>query len=299
MNLRLAKVRVRGSLNNHHFPWFIRTLRKITLGFFVLFFLFFSIASCSLIDISGDVEPYSDFNFIQEGGYYLCQPWRYTRAVNRFRNYPLLVYLHGSGGAGEPRGLAHFGYGQGEVAVNFKRNHPCFVYAAQTGGVWDYSLLISQIEDIRLRYRIDAERIYLAGYSMGGSGSYALARAYHDYNGTVFAGIIRLAGQSQVELPDEIIEKSSIWLHIGLLDSEVRVETTRDAFDFLKLPGLTEGGEAVRIPDHPGWTQSLYDDGFARFRMTEYAVDGHGISNFPFSDPRLVEWLFERRLRKY
>lgn len=64
------------------------------------------------------------------------------------------------------------------------------------------------------KYRIDYNRIYLIGYSMGGSGSYSLANAYYKYNKHLFDGILRLAGQSQITLESSIIENTSVWLQI-------------------------------------------------------------------------------------
>lgn len=238
------------------------------------------------------------FEYNAEDDSYLLKPWNYEKSFNDGRKYPLVVYLHGSGSSGSPSGMAmgHLGYNNDD----FKKNHPCFVYIPHTSGGWNNARLISQIENLKDDYRINKNKIYLVGYSMGGSGSYSLANAYYDHNEHLFAGIIRLAGQSQVEVRDAIARKTSIWLHIGLNDMELRVTVTRQAYEFLKdfHAGASETSKNVEIENHSGSTLTLTKNDIEIVKKTEYDNDGHGVSNFPFNDPYLIEWLFSQSLSK-
>jgi predicted esterase len=103
---------------------------------------------------------------------------------------------------------------QKEIADEFRKTYPCFMYVPQGPDGWDVNKLISQIEQIKNDYRIDTTRIYLHGFSMGGYGSFRLANAYYQYNGQLFAGIIILSGGHQ-NLDDAIVEKTALWTHAG------------------------------------------------------------------------------------
>lgn len=236
--------------------------------------------------------------------FYFCKPWNYDKSFNSERDYPLVVYLHGAGSAGKINYLDYLGYDANLLfdnaqARNFQLNYPCFVLVPQTNDSWDNDKLINQIEDFKKSHRIDLNRIYLIGYSMGGSGSYSLANAYYKHNKHLFAGIIRLAGQSQTTLEDSIVKHTSVWLHIGLKDSELRIQVTRDAYDFLKSNHLQaiETTSKVNISPYSGTTVTLTENGVEIAKKTEYNNVGHGINNLPFADEYLLKWLFGQKVK--
>ena len=279
---------------------------KINLYFFVLISLL--AISCSK-EKAGIKENFDDtkrtfFEYNNEKNQYVLMPWNYDESHNQSRKYPLVVFLHGSGGAGNISYLNYIGYDNPEddntdsTAYNFQKKYPCFTFVPQTNSYWDNNSLIEQVEDFKSKYRIDETRIYLIGYSMGGSGSWSFANAYYDHNSHLFAGIIRLAGQSQTSVHDDIAENTAIWLHIGLNDSEQRVLVTRDAYNFLSdyHNSPDETTSAVSIEGYTGTTYSLMINGDDQFKRTEYENIGHGVAAFPFKDPYLIEWLFRHSL---
>jgi predicted peptidase len=257
-------------------------------------------AQNDVIDASG--RPYFTYNASKNQ--YILKPWNYDLTQNQNNKYPLVIFLHGSGGSGNVSYLNYLGYDNpddtitDQMALNFQKNYSCFVLVPQTSSSWDNNSLIRQVEDFKKDYRIDETRIYLIGYSMGGSGSYSFANAYYDYNGQLFAGIIRLAGQSQTSMRNAIAEKTAIWLHIGLDDTEQRVTVTREAYQFLKdyHPTAKETTSAVALSGYSGTTYTLTINNDDRFKRTEYNGVGHGISVFPFQDPYLMKWLFQHKL---
>jgi len=237
-------------------------------------------------------------SFIQDtdGDYYLCKPWNYDKPINSGRYYPLFVYLHGLSSSGIPGVLPCFYNDDAEM-----QNYPCLIYLPHTAGSWNNTILISQIENIRSSYRIDNNRIYLMGYSMGGSGSYSLANAYYDYNQQLFAGIVRMAGQSQTTVRDAIADKTSIWYHVGADDTELRVQVAADSYAFLKNypgnAGAIETSKAVPLASYPGTTLTLTDNGLEIVKYTVYdSPVAHGISHLPLLDPYVLQWLFTQSL---
>jgi predicted peptidase len=249
-----------------------------------------------------NLRPYFEFN--TDSNQYVLEPWNYNLERNADRSYPLVIFLHGYGGAGNISYLNYLGYDNpddekvDEVAWDFQTTNPCFVMIPQTSSFWDNTSLIAQVEAFKLAHRIDTHRIYLIGYSMGGSGSYSFANDYYDYNQHLFAGIIRLSGQSKTSVRDAIAENTGIWLHIGLADDATRIEVTREAYDYLKNyhADAVERSESVAISGVTGTTYILDIDSEDQFLRTEYDGVGHNVYALPFDDPYLMTWLFKQKL---
>jgi len=245
------------------------------------------------------------YEYDSEKDFYYCKPWNYDKVFNSSRKYPLVIYLHPSGAAGNIKnlGLYYLGYDTNDGiddirAKNFQTTHPSFVVVPQAQIDWDYPKIISIIEDYKSKYRIDNTRIYVIGYSLGGAGSYTLANAYYDFNSQLFAGIIRLSGQSQSIVRNEIANKTAFWLQIGLNDFELRVTVTRDAYNFLKNihPTAVETNTAINISGKSGTTFTLTKNGKEIVKRTEYVNVGHEIGTFPFEDASLITWLFKQKI---
>lgn len=150
-------------------------------------------------------------------------PWGYEKSGNATRSYPLLV----SGCWGE---------GQGEYSAISKK-HPAFVIDYQKNGTQDGAIAAG--------YRIDQTCVYLTGFSQGGSGSYPLASGMHA-KGKYFAAIIRVAGQSQSDIGNAIADKTAIWYHIGLKDTDQRIQVARNALkNFRAYPAYANAIETT------------------------------------------------------
>ncbi|MCI5120201.1 MAG: alpha/beta hydrolase [Candidatus Electrothrix sp. AUS4] len=228
------------------------------------------------------------------------------------RKYPLLVYLHGAGERGNDNrlqiyDLPYLGTGGGKNKKVFQKKYPSIVYVPQCpkNKTWNdkdtLTALTKTIDKLTDKYPIDKDRLYLIGYSMGGSGTYALASQYYLSTKQPVAAIVRLAGQSSFDRKThEIISKSSVWLHVGLHDIDLRIEKAREAYAILKEihKNAIETSKQTNIAQHPGTTVTLRLNHVERAKKSEYMNDGHGISNFPFEDSSLMEWIFRQQLRR-
>ncbi len=228
---------------------------------------------------------------------YLVEPVGYRDSQNAQNKYPLFVYLHPWSSPGGEKALPCL------KTETERTAYPCFIYVPHsTKSTFNNKKIIGQIEALKQKYRIDTNRLYLAGHSMGGSGSYSLINDYYESKGVLFAGIIRMSGQTQTVLRDSIIGKTAIWYHIGLSDEKSRVETARKSFAFLKThikaDGTTFHGEPAPYSQHPGITQIISKNGIDIVKYTEYdPPTGHDIGTFPFEDPKLLVWLFSQSLK--
>lgn len=244
----------------------------------------------------------------KEVKYRFSEPQNYSGTVTDDTQYPLIVYLHGAGERGSDNrqqslNLSYLGNGFNRQAKSFRENHPCFVFVPQCprNETWNGDILTeltSTIEYLIEKYSISRSQLYVIGYSMGGSGAYSLAERYYVQTGQVFAGVIRIAGQGSFQPRlHEIIAKSAVWLHIGLQDTELRVEKAREAYALLK-ENVTKSLETIekgRLAGVEFETHSLKVDGREHVKLTEYSGVGHGINIFPFKDKMILPWLFSQK----
>lgn len=212
-------------------------------------------------------------------------PWGYYLRANRKRRYPLLV----SGAWGE---------GAGRYAA-VERRYPAFVLDYQKNTENDGLSLAEWIGSaMDAGFRIDPNRVYLTGFSMGGSGSFPLAEGMYS-GGRFFAAIIRVAGQSQDDLGEEIAAKTALWYHIGLEDDAVRVEVARSALAHFRAYACYEGAvESALTDDLTGYERTTIKrtrNGYPMFRYSEYVGMGH-TSGPCYSDENLFYWLFGHSL---
>jgi predicted peptidase len=114
-----------------------------------------------------------------------------------------------------------------------------------------------------------------------------------------FAAILRMAGQSQSDLSNEIAEKTAVWYHIGLEDTETRVQVARDALDYMRgyecNAEAIESTEADEIGGYERTTTTLIRNERPMFVYSEY--DGMGHTAGPcYEDDELFPWMFSHYL---
>ena len=228
--------------------------------------------------------------------YELQKPWNYDLPENSKRSYPLIVALHGATGRTDV-------YYTPIIVNNEKqmKEYPCFYMAPNNPPGWgdEASWVRTQIEELKKQYRIDENRIYLIGFSMGGSGSYLFAEAYYKEYGQLFAAIVRLAGNTGYELSPPLAAKTSIWYHIGWRDDKQRVITARSAFDFIKdLLEYEDSYESLKFGlagRQPYRTRTITFKNTEIMKLSDYPLMGHD-SDTPFKNEAVLEWLFSQSL---
>jgi predicted peptidase len=181
------------------------------------------------------------------------------------RTWPLLVFLHGAGQRGEclqdvsacgpPNLVAH------------GRNLPLVIVSPQCprNRHWEPQRLAALVEQLTNEFRIDEDRVYLTGYSMGGFGTWATAIEAPQR----FAAIAPVCGGGN---PREAANLSgmSIWAFHGADDDVVPLNSTREMVD-----AVTSAG------GHP--------------RFTIYPNEDHGICSKVYQSPEFFSWLLSQR----
>lgn len=196
--------------------------------------------------------------------------------------YPLVIFLHGSGERGSDN-EAQLKWGVLNFASdsNMKLYRP-IVIAPQCPENMSWSnltedtmsllpnpskpmqLLMELINQTIKDFPVDTNRIYITGLSMGGYGTYDALMRYPN----LFAAAVPVCGAGDVSKAS-IIANIPIWIFHGALDPAV------DPANSLKMvEALTKAGA------HPGYTQ--------------YPKAGHFSWIAAYSDPMLMEWLFNQ-----
>jgi len=200
--------------------------------------------------------------------------------IDQKKKYPLVLYLHGGGGRGDDN-LKQIDGGNGYLIDFFtgadtQQRYPSFVVAPQSPAEgWikqdsitptRYLQLVYELIGTLLRtHNIDDDRLYIAGQSMGGFGTFAML-AEHPHT---FAAAVPLCGggdQTKVSR----LTSTPLWVFHGAKDESVPVERSRTI-----VAGIKDAGGKVRY--------------------TEYADTGHVIWSKVVKEPELVSWLFAQR----
>jgi len=152
------------------------------------------------------------------------------------KKWPLLLYLHGGMGRGNDFKKLHW-YPVPRMILEQKYELPFIVLIPQCpeGKMWSNMELISVVELLRNTiesYKVDENRIYAVGYSMGGNG--VLALAY--YASDVFAAIAPMSGMSNTWWASKIKDIPS-WFFHGAKDDHVPVHESDEMVDALKKEG--------------------------------------------------------------
>jgi pimeloyl-ACP methyl ester carboxylesterase len=147
--------------------------------------------------------------------------------ADTLRKWPLVIYLHG--GSDRGTNLKRV-YSSGIPDQVYRgREFPFIMLAPQCPEHLRWSTddwFENFYEEAAARYRIDADRVYLTGPSLGGSGTWYIATRYPDK----FAAIAPMSGfTSDLDDIDKNIDKlldMPIWAFHGKLDTVVPFEET-------------------------------------------------------------------------
>jgi predicted esterase len=195
--------------------------------------------------------------------YLLFTPAAYN--LDKQKKWPLIVFLHGSGERGENLDIVKT---QGLPKLLLTKKDLPFVIASpqcRTLENWNPWEVDALIDEIVRKYRIDGDRIYLTGLSMGGSGTWRTAWQFPDR----FAAIAPIAGSFQADRVAKL-KNLPIWVFHGAKDTSVPI-----ANDLKCVDALQKIGGDVKF--------TIYPDG------------PHDVWTETYADPRLYSWLLDQR----
>ena len=219
--------------------------------------------------------------------YWLYLPEDYSAKISSTR-WPVLIFLHGMGERGRDleRVLVH-----GPPKLISRGKHFPFIMIApqcpddgrfgngKSKSFWwspegpvDKVKNIMEFEKKRLR-RVDSDRIYVTGLSMGGFGTYHLAGRHPGY----FAAAAPICGHGN-RFPDKKALQRAFadlpaWAFHGDRDRVVRLSEQKQTIDLLKAGGAT-------------------------IKLTVYSGVGHDSWTRTYQNPEFYDWLLAQKRKK-
>ena len=223
--------------------------------FLITFFICITIVNAAF----SQVEKQSSHTFQKEvkitlsANYLLYLPKDYQDSANQF---PLVLFLHGIGERGtdiekvKTHGLPKL--------ISEGKEFPFIVLSPQCPDnvFWNTDVLSALIDEIESHYRVDKNRIYVTGLSMGGNGTWSLALAEPNR----FAAIAPVCGWSH---PVEFCKLAHmpIWIFHGAKDNVVPLNFSEQIVQQSKACG----GANVKFTiypeaNHDAWTETYNNE---------------------------------------
>jgi predicted peptidase len=181
--------------------------------------------------------------------------------------WPLILFLHGAGERGDNLELIKR-HGPPKLIAHGKQ-FPFIVVSPQCpkDHWWNYELLTlsALLDEIVAKYKVDQDRVYLTGMSMGGFGTWALA----GYTPHRFAAIIPICGGGE-PLLTRVFKHTPVWAFHGGKDPIVPVKRSKELIDALQKS----------------------DD---EAKLTIYPEAQHDSWTVTYDNPEIYEWLLKHK----
>jgi predicted peptidase len=195
----------------------------------------------------------------------LYLPEQYSK--KRKNEFPLLVFLHGAGERGSDIEKVKI-HGPPRL-IDEGRKFPFVVLSPQCpeGQWWDTEAIFWLVKEVVKKYKLDRDRIYVTGLSMGGYGTWSLTMEHPDY----FAAAVPICGGGQANLLQpsnaKLVEKIKdlpYWVFHGAKDRTVLLKESEEMVEALQQIGGNVKFTVYPDAAHDSWTETyemdeLYD----------------------------------------
>ncbi len=183
------------------------------------------------------------------------------------KTWPLLLFLHGLGERGNNLELVKK-HGPPKL-VEQGKDFPFIIVSPQCpeDRIWQTPLSVEFLDkvlnEVTKRHRVDEDRMYVTGLSLGGFGAWTLALAYPDR----FAAIAPICGGGDPEKAERI-KHLPVWVFHGAKDAVVSIEQSQVMVDALERVG-------------------------GNIKFTVYPDAGHDVWTETYNNPELYEWFLK------
>ena len=183
-------------------------------------------------------------------------------------SFPLVLFLHGAGERGTNLELVKT-HGLPKL-ISKGKDFPFIVVSPQCpeNVFWDTDVLIALLDEIEQNYRIDQNRIYVTGLSMGGNGTWSLAMAQPNR----FAAIAPVCGWS-VPSAACTIKHLPIWVFHGAKDNVVPISSSEFMVEKLKSCGSDVRFTIYAEANHDSWTETYNNNELYKWFLDQSLAD--------------------------
>ncbi len=200
-----------------------------------------------------------------ECNYLLYLPADYGKDAKK--KWPMIMFLHGAGERGNNIKLVAK-HGPPKLIVQ-GRNFDFIIVSPQCpDDIWwpeKNEVLINLLDEIEKKYRVDTDRVYLTGLSMGGFGTWSLSCRYPQR----FAAIAPICGGGEWYAANRL-KKIPVWAFHGAKDNIVPLEKSKEMVAAVRKAGGEAKLTVYPDADHDSWTQT-------------------------YNNPELYEWFLSHR----
>ena len=185
------------------------------------------------------------------------------------RGWPLVIFLHGAGQRGTDLEVVKQGRVPPQMADE-GRDFPFVLISPQCepGGYWVAAALIQLIDQKIGSLRIDPDRVYVTGLSLGGYGTWDLIQRYGDR----FAAAAPVCGGGDPNRVKRLADRRfPVWAFHGDADDAVPARRSQEMIEALHKAGDT----AAKLTIYPGV--------------------GHDSWSKAYEDPELWRWLLGQK----
>ena len=188
---------------------------------------------------------------------------------NSKQNWPLVVFLHGSGERGNDLSKVSIHGPLKYINEGNTLNGVILAPLCPEKEIWDNDVLYALIKNVVKKNNIDKSRIYLTGLSMGGYGTWNLALTHQE----LFAAVAPICGPIMFNFTEKAanLKDKPVWVFHGEKDSVVPITSSKSMVEAIKESG-----------GNPKFT--IYPDA------------GHDSWSIPYNDPGFYNWMFSQKL---
>lgn len=185
--------------------------------------------------------------------------------ANQDQKWPLVIFLHGSGESGTDLSLLQR---NGLPKLVAEGQHFPFILVSPQAPT-DYLLgtqIIEVLDEIALKYRVDTDRVYLTGLSMGGNSTWFTALEFPSR----FAAIVPIAATGDPGGAARL-KRVPTWYFVGAHDNTMNLERAQQ---------MVEAMKAGEVP----------------FQFTLYPDASHAQTwEKAYADPALYRWMLAQK----
>lgn len=182
-------------------------------------------------------------------------------------SWPLLLFLHGAGERGDDLELVKVHGPPKLIAQGME--FPFIVVSPQCpkDTWWEPIELVALLDEVSGKHKVDANRVYVTGLSMGGFGSWRLAfHAPHR-----LAAIVPICGGGETYWTKQF-PNLPVWAFHGAKDAGVPVERSQAMVDALKKEGGNPKLTIYPDAEHDSWTQTYNDPELYKWLLAQKRV---------------------------
>ena len=201
---------------------------------------------------------------------------RYVRAVNYLlylpdgyrgdtvKKWPLVLFLHGSGERGDDLQKVEV-HGPPKLVAGGKK-FPFIVVSPQApqGEGWSNADLYALLKNCKQKYRVDEDRVYLTGLSMGGFGTWSLAMEHPEE----FAAIVPICGGGDTTNIWKL-RNMAVWCFHGAKDKNVPVALSQKMIGALRAYNPSAKLTIYPEAEHDSWTVTYNNDSLYQWLLSQ------------------------------